>query len=153
MRPISQLLQRRVQRSATLAVTVFALLAGHHATAGEQVIACPAKLPASSVKIEAPAGFTVHVPSGLFLRGATFMAGPPDSMAISIPNRTTKKGNKEITVWNELEGTDEKWMACVYGSHQDVLAGQRVDDRAKVCTLTSTREKTGGFSYDVRCTW
>lgn len=67
---------------------IFTLLPGAALASSET--ACPASLPAESLQVRAPDGWTGYSPSILRLSGAGMMAGPPQSMTYLVPDKSSR---------------------------------------------------------------
>ncbi|MFP5391221.1 MAG: STY0301 family protein [Gammaproteobacteria bacterium] len=135
-------------RICLASVTVVMSLA---ASAAEQVFPCPAEVQPASMKVDAPKGYKSHGPSPFRLTGAGLMWGPPETMATSVPHKTTEKGGKETDSWAGIEHEPVKWMACTYEDGLVVLS-QPIDPRAKACSVTRSKAK-GRYVIDARCSW
>jgi hypothetical protein len=105
----------------------------------EQRTSCPLTLPAEAITVRAPPGWTGYAPSLMRLTGYGMMAGPPDSMTYLVPSKSRKLKGGAATSW-KFGGGDEKWMYCTYDGSSTIQISRRLDDAAKVCELSHTRD-------------
>jgi hypothetical protein len=111
----------------------------------EQRTSCPLALPAEAVTVRAPTGWTGYTPSFVRLTGFGMMAGPPESMTYLVPSGSRKLKGGAATNW-QFGGGDEKWLYCTYDSSAAIQISRRVDDAAKVCELSHTKDAYGNIS-------
>lgn len=107
------------------------------AAIGAEPVTCPPELPAGSVAVHAPAGWSVFPPDRVTLTGAGMMAGPPESMTDLAPT----KADRTVVTWTFTD-RGEKWLTCSYGS-RDVRISKRLDDAVTECRVHYVKSKFG----------
>lgn len=117
-------------------------------------LACPASVPATSIKIDAvPAGWTPYVGSPLYLSAAAPIDGAPERRGQLVPSgERTKKGHTIFSYRLEGRYPDGKWLQCSYGAHGEVTLSRRMDDSVSVCEFTYRKgSKAGQSDIDIDC--
>ena len=114
--------------------------------------ACPTSLPAESLTVRAPSGWTGYTPGSMRLTYAAMMAGPPDSMTYLVPFRQ-KSGKVESSSTWLFPDAGEKWLQCNYDGSTAIQISKRLDDAATECTVRYAKSKFGGIASAVaECT-
>lgn len=125
--------------------------------ASEHRIECPAEMPEESLTYTvAPAGWTPLVRSPMRLHAIDIMDGPPSQKGFLKPDFVTSRGGKSVDKWINLDvgripgGT---WIACNYGSSDNLILAKRLDDKVSECSATYLKDAQGGTAIDIRCKW
>lgn len=121
---------------------ILALLPGAALASSET--ACPASLPAETLQVRAPDGWTGYSPSILRLSGAGMMAGPPQSMTYLVPDKSARTKWGSVTTWS-FAGQTEKWLYCFYSGSSSIQISRRLDTNATVCSIRFENSKLGGI--------
>jgi hypothetical protein len=108
-------------------------------------VSCPLILPADTLVVRAPTGWTGYSPSIMRLTGFGMMAGPPQSLSYLVPSGSRKIKGGAASSW-QFEAGEEKWLYCTYGGSSVIQIAKRLDDAATECTLTHRETKLDGIT-------